>query len=151
MENSDVVIEERVPLNATGKTILQAFTGSGLVASIVSHHLIENFKLVEKGYVKSSLIPAVGIVRDGIIQRPIRVFENDRYVLILSEVGIQQEDLNEFIEGLFSWYLRVDPATIVIIGALPTGRPADATDLRYSLVCSDELTKSFIMQEGLRF
>lgn len=150
MDNNSVTIEEMLPIQATGKIILQAFTGSGLVASLVSHHLIEKFKLQEKGYVKSKFIPSIGIVRNGVIQRPVRVFENKDYLLILSEVGIPQDNLNEFMEGLFDWYLKVDPAQIIIVGALPTGRPVEAEDLRYSLVSSDDQTRNFLESKGLR-
>lgn len=150
MNSTSVKIEEMIPINATGKIVLQAFTGSGLVASLVSHHLIDKFDLTEKGYVSSPLIPSIGIVRNGVVQRPVRVFENDQYLLILSEVGIPKENLNEFIEGLFSWYMQIEPSSIVIIGALPTGRPIDASDLRYSMVSSDEVTKSFLEQKGLK-
>ncbi len=142
-------IEETLPINATGKIIMQAFTGSGLVASLVAHHLIDKLDMIEKGYVSSKYIPSIGIVRNGIIQRPIRIFENDTYVLVLSEVGVPQDELDDFMEGLFDWYLKVDPSQILIIGALPTGRPIEADDLRYSLVSSDEHTKDFLEKKGL--
>lgn len=152
MDFNKIRIEEtHSPINGTGKIILQAFTGSGLVASLVSHHLIDKFQLIEKGYVSSNLIPSIGIVRDGVVQRPVRIFENDAYILILSEVGIPQDNLNDFIEGLFSWYLKLDPASIIIVGALPTGRAIDISShsLRYSIVSSDERTKSFLEDKGL--
>ncbi len=142
------IIEEKA-LEPTGKVILQAFTGSGLVAAIVSNHLIAKLGMVEKAYVKSKYIPAVGLVRNGIITQPVRIYENDSYILVLSEVSIPQDDLEEFIEALFEWYLSIDPASVVILGALPTGRKADATELRYSLVTSDEMTKYYLEEKGL--
>ncbi|MCY3414869.1 MAG: proteasome assembly chaperone family protein [Candidatus Heimdallarchaeota archaeon] len=150
MDKTTVRVEQSLPIDANGKIIIQAFTGSGLVGSLVSHHLIDNLKLKEKGYITSKLIPAIGIVRKGIIQRPVRVFENESYVLVLAEVGIPQDDINEFIEGLFNWYIEQDPASIIIVGALPTGRPADAIDLKYTLVSSNALTRDFLEQKGLR-
>lgn len=148
-EETSIQIVENYKILGENKIIIQAFTGSGLVASIVAHHLIDNFDLKEKGYISSPLIPAVGIVRNGIIQRPIRIFENDDYLLILSEIGISQDSLNEFIESLFIWYNSIDPSSIVVIGALPTGRPSDATDLRYSVVASDSITQQYIEEKDV--
>jgi predicted ATP-grasp superfamily ATP-dependent carboligase len=144
-----IQIVESFASSTTGKTIIQAFTGSGLVASIVAHHLTEKLNLVEKGYISSNLIPSVGIVRDGVIQRPVRIFENETYLLIISEIGVSQDNLTEFIESLFEWYVNIDPASIVIVGALPTGRSADATDLRYNIVASDTMIQNFISEKGL--
>ncbi|MGB1811024.1 MAG: proteasome assembly chaperone family protein [Candidatus Kariarchaeum pelagius] len=143
----DVV--EMTPIQPIGKTILQAFTGSGLVASLVANHVIDCLGLIEKGYISSSLIPSVGIVRDGIIQRPIRIYESDKYILVLSEVAIIEENLVEFIDYLFDWYSKIDPSSLIIIGALPTGRPNDATDLRYNIVASDDVTREFLSEKGI--
>ncbi len=144
-----IQVVENFKISSTGKTIIQAFTGSGLVASIVAHHLIEKFNLTEKGYVSSNLIPSVGIVRDGVIQRPIRIFENESYLLVISEIGIPQDNLTDFIENLFNWYVDIDPASVVIVGALPTGRKADATELKCNIVASDPATQNYISEKGL--
>ncbi|MHA2097179.1 MAG: proteasome assembly chaperone family protein [Candidatus Kariarchaeaceae archaeon] len=149
-EETSIQIVENHKILGENKVIIQAFTGSGLVASIVAHHLIDKLELKEKGYISSPLVPAVGIVRNGIIQRPIRIFENSEYLLILSEIGISQDTLNEFIESLFIWYNSLDPSSIVVVGALPTGRPSDATDLRYSVVASDSLTQQYIENKDVR-
>jgi predicted ATP-grasp superfamily ATP-dependent carboligase len=71
-EETSIQIVENHKILGNNKVIIQAFTGSGLVASIVAHHFIDKMDLKEKGYISSPLIPAVGIVRNGIIQRPIR-------------------------------------------------------------------------------
>jgi predicted ATP-grasp superfamily ATP-dependent carboligase len=147
--HGSIKIVESFTSSSTGKTIIQAFTGSGLVASIVAHHLIEKLNMMEKGYISSNLIPSVGIVREGVIQRPVRIFENDSYLLVISEIGIPQDNLTEFIESLFEWYIEIDPASIIIVGALPTGRPADATDLRYNVVTGDPVTQNYITEKGL--
>jgi len=144
-----IKIVENFKIIGKDRVIIQAFTGSGLVASIVAHHMIEKLNLTEKGYITSDLIPSVGIVRNGVIQRPVRIFENEEYLLVISEVGIPQENLNEFVESLFDWYASIDPASIVIVGALPTGRPNDADDLKYNVVASDSLTQSFIKKKGV--
>lgn len=149
-EETSIQIVENHKILGQNKVIIQAFTGSGLVASIVAYHFIDKMKLKEKGYISSPLIPSVGIVRDGIIQRPVRIFENDEYLLILSEIGISQDTLNEFVESLFIWYNSLDPSSIVVVGALPTGRPSDANDLRYSVVASDSLTQQYIENKDLR-
>jgi predicted ATP-grasp superfamily ATP-dependent carboligase len=70
--------------------------------------------------------------------------------LILSEIGISQETLNEFVESLFIWYNSLDPSSIVVVGALPTGRPSNATDLRYSVVASDSITQQYIENKDVR-
>ncbi|MHA2501986.1 MAG: proteasome assembly chaperone family protein [Candidatus Kariarchaeaceae archaeon] len=142
-------IVELLPLQPHGKTVIQAFSGSGLVASIVSQQLIKQWNLSLKGYISSSLIPAVGIVREGVIERPIRIYENEKYILIFSEIAIQEDYLVDFIDLLFDWYTHADPANIIVIGALPTGRPANATDLRYNVVTSDEATGNFLQEKGI--
>ena len=38
---------------------------------------------------------------------------------------------------------------MIIIGALPTGRPNDATDLRYNIVASDDVTREFLSEKGI--
>ncbi|MDH5404197.1 MAG: PAC2 family protein [Candidatus Heimdallarchaeota archaeon] len=142
-------IVETIEMDNSSKVIIQAFTGSGLVASIASHQLIYQLNMIEKGYISSPLIPSLGIVRNGLIQRPIRLYENKDYILLLSEVGIPHENLNEFIENLFNWYLSMEPIAIVIIGALPTGRSANAIDLRYKIVASDDETRLQLESKGV--
>lgn len=138
-----------MPMNLAGKIMLQAFTGSGLVASIVSHHLINKLNFMEVGYVKSSLIPSIGLVRNGVIQRPVRIFESSKYVLLLSEISIPQDNLEPLIENLVGWYIEQDIANVVVLGALPTGRKIDASDITITAASSDSRTVEYLKSKGV--
>lgn len=149
-DDTSIKIVENYNIDGKNKVIIQAFTGSGLVASIVGHHLIDKLGMEEKGYISSQLIPSVGIVRNGVVSRPVRVYENNTYLMVLSEVGITREDLPEFIEALFIWYNSLDPVSIVLVGGLPTGRPSDAEDLKYRVIASDQMTQKYLVDKGIR-
>lgn len=147
---ASVVIREIEDLQLTGKPIVQAFTGSGMVASIAAHHLIEDLGLKEKGYVQLKGIPPLVTVKDGRIQQPIRLYESNDVGLLMCETTIPQELIEDVINQLMCWYKSKDPSWVVVIGGLPTNRRSKGGPPEYHCICNDQTVCDQIENKNLK-
>ncbi len=136
-------------IDMSGKIVIQSFSGSGLVGSIVLKHLIKELEMVECGYIRSSSLPAIAIVNNGIIQQPFKIYCNDKYVLILCEVSVHPSKLDILIERLYEWYMKNNPLYILIVGAIPVRRKAISMDTEYTIAVSNEEAKEFLEIKGI--
>ncbi len=146
-----IIIRETEELRLEGKPVIQAFTGSGMVASIASYHLIDELNLKEKGYIQVKRIPTLTTVKDGVIQQPIRLYESNDLGLVLCDITIPQEVLGEVIEKLMSWYQSKKPSIVVIIGGLPTNRRGRGGPAEYYCIFNEEAIREQIEKKNLNF
>jgi predicted ATP-grasp superfamily ATP-dependent carboligase len=147
---ASVVIREIEELQLTGKPIVQAFTGSGMVASIAAHHLVEDLGLKEMGYVQLKGIPPLVTVKDGRIQQPIRLYESSEIGLLMCETTIPQELIEDVINQLMGWYKSKDLSRVVVIGGLPTNRRNKGGSPDYYCVCNDQTVCDDVENKNLR-
>lgn len=102
------------------KPMIQLFTGSGGIGSIVSSFLIKSLKMEEVAIIQTDAVPPVAIVKKGLIEHPIRILESEKMAIMVSEVPIPYEDLDEFVENLVSFYMKNEVDYIIPVGGIPS-------------------------------
>jgi len=130
--------EKEIPFQ--NQVVIQAFSGSGLVSIISAKHLIGELGLHLLGYLDSDLVPPLALVEEGVVKRPIQVFGNKEYILVMSQANISQKNLKSFIRELFRWYDGLGITSLRILAGLPTGRDNSALSTTVEIVATDEST-----------
>lgn len=146
---TSVIIREVEELRLEGKPVIQAFAGSGMVASIASYHLIEDLGLKEKGYIQVKQIPTLTTVKGGVIQQPIRLYESKELGLVLCDISITQDLLGEVVDKLMSWYQSKNPSWVIIIGGLPTNRRVRGGSTQYYCIFNEEVVRQRVESKNL--
>ncbi len=104
----------RTSVSFKDSPVLLAFPGLGLVGTISGRYLVEKLGLKWTGYVHSRSLPPVGKVKEGKLLYPINVFSGEDIHVILSEVGIPEEEVWELAGAIVS-KARKDGAKIIYI------------------------------------
>ncbi len=73
-----------------GKPVLVGFPGMGLVGTITLRHIVEALGLKPVGYISHPNLPPVATLKEGVVLAPIRIYENNRFAAILSDVVLPE-------------------------------------------------------------
>jgi predicted ATP-grasp superfamily ATP-dependent carboligase len=113
-------INEINNLDLKGKPIIQSFSGSGAIGTILSTFLVKALKMEQVAVIHAEDLPPVAIIKDGLIEQPIRIFQNDQIALMSCEVSIPYNTVPDFIEMLVDFYIKNEVSYIVPVGGLPS-------------------------------
>jgi predicted ATP-grasp superfamily ATP-dependent carboligase len=102
-----------------GKKLIQLFNGSGMIGSVIGSFLVDQFHMKYKGYFSSRLIPAYAVIKDGIPDNPVRLFENEDFLLLLCDVSLSKNDVSPFVVQLYDWYDENEISEVIIFGGVP--------------------------------
>ena len=89
-------------LNIKGKPVIQSFSGSGAIGTILSTFLVKALDMEQVAVIHAEDLPPVAIVKDGLIEQPIRIFQNEQIALMSCEVNIPYDTVPDFIAMLVS-------------------------------------------------
>ncbi len=105
-------------------TIVVGVPEAGLVGTITCSYLIEQLKMVERGFIDSDLLPQVMIIHNSAASYPIHIFGKDELLVVVSEVPLPPFASVEVAKEIASWArsLKAD----MVIGV--TGAPSKARD-----------------------
>ncbi len=148
-------IEELKKTNLKNKPLIQSFSGSGAIGTIISTFLIKALKMEQIAVVRSKSIPPVAIIKDGKIEHPIRIFESDDLALMSCEIPISYGNTQNFLRMLVNYYLKKGVSYIVPVGGLPIIKdPADNAKC-FAIAANEEMItfldgkKVPILDEGI--
>ncbi|MCE7743312.1 MAG: proteasome assembly chaperone family protein [Candidatus Heimdallarchaeota archaeon] len=102
-----------------GKPLIQAFSGSGAIGTILSAFLIKAFEMEQVAVIHADSVPPVAMVRGGLIEHPIRLFQSEKLSLMTCEVSIPYNILPEFLSTLVEYYIEKEASYVVPVGGLP--------------------------------
>lgn len=100
--------------------VLLGFPGSGLVGSIALAHMIDELKFEHVGNVTSKYFPPLAMMVDGIVNAPMRIFQKDRFVLIVSDVPIHPAICYEVGNGILEWLSAFPVSKVVVVAGIVT-------------------------------
>jgi uncharacterized protein len=126
MNITDAVRVESSTPSAKEITLLTGFPGSGLVGSIVLQYLVENAEFTHLGNITSKYFPQISLATNGIAQAPMRLYEKNNIVAILTDVPIPPQISYEISAGLIEWFSdKVAINDLVVIGGVATGNEGE--------------------------
>ncbi len=102
-----------------GKPLIQSFSGSGAIGTILSAFLIKSFEMEQVAVIHADSVPPVAMVKEGLIEHPIRLFQSEKLALMTCEVSIPYNILPEFLNTLIEYYIEKESSFIVPVGGLP--------------------------------
>ena len=81
-----IVIKKKI--NFTGYTMIEGFSGVGLVGTLASQYLVNNLDFIRVGYVYDEELPPVAVLNKGEILHPIRIYacKKSKIMLLTSEL-----------------------------------------------------------------
>lgn len=105
------------------KTVLIGFPGSGLVGSIALQYLVEQMEFEQIGAITSKYFPPVALMTKGVINAPVRLYEKDHLVAVVSDVPIHPAICYEVANGIMDWLAQFDIKEVVTIAGIITNEP----------------------------
>ena len=142
-------INEIGKVNFKDKPIIQAFSGSGEIGTIVSTFLINSLKMEQVGVVHSKTVPPVAIIKNGIIEHPIRLFQSEELALLTCEIPLTYGNIPDFIRMLVDFYIKNNVSHIVPVGGLPIIQdPANSAEC-YAISSNKEML-TFLEEKGVK-
>lgn len=100
--------------------VLLGFPGSGLVGSIALAHMIDELDFTHIGNITSKYFPPLAMMVDGIVNAPMRIFQKDEYVLIISDVPIHPMICYEVGNGILEWLSAYSVREVVVVAGIVT-------------------------------
>ncbi|HKL97345.1 MAG TPA: PAC2 family protein, partial [Methanocorpusculum sp.] len=119
----DPMVRISAEIPSSKETILIAgFPGPGLVGSIATQYLVESLSFTHIGDIVSPLLPAVSLVTNGLAQAPLRLYEKEGMLIVLSDVPISDEASCMIPSKILEWLCdRTVVTEIILIGGVITG------------------------------
>ena len=118
----DIKVSSRA-LTGAEKTVLIGFPGSGLVGSIALQYLVDQMDFEQIGAITSKHFPPVALMTKGVINAPVRLYEKDHLVAIISDVPIHPMICYEVANGIMNWLGQFDIREVVTVAGIITNEP----------------------------
>jgi uncharacterized protein len=119
MKMEDIRIKSNDP-EGENLIVLLGFPGSGLVGSIALAHMIDELEFEHIGNITSKYFPPLAMMVDGIVNAPMRIFQKDQYVLVISDVPIHPAICYEVGNGILEWLSAFPVQEVVIVAGIVT-------------------------------
>ena len=142
-------ISEIKKMNLKNKPVIQSFSGSGAIGTILSTFLINALEMEHVAVIHSRSIPPVAIVKDGIIEHPIRLFESENLALMSCEIPISYSNTQHFLKMLVDYYIKKGVSHIVPVGGLPVLKDP-ANNARCFAITTNEGMIAFLDQHNVK-
>ncbi len=115
----DIRIKSRDP-EGDDLVVLLGFPGSGLVGSIALSHMIDELEFEHIGNITSKYFPPLAMMVDGLVNAPMRIYQKDRYILIISDVPIHPMICYEVGSGILGWLSAFPVHEVVVVAGIVT-------------------------------
>ena len=118
----DIKVTSRA-LEGAGNTVLICFPGSGLGGSIALQYLVEQMEFEQIGAITSKYFPPVARMTKGVINAPVRLYEKDGLVAVISDVPIHPAISYEGANGIMDWLTQFDIRESVTSAGIISNEP----------------------------
>ncbi len=141
-------INELTEINLKNKVLLQAFSGSGAIGTLLTAFLTKSLEMEQVAVLHPKNVAPVAIVKKGKIENPIRLFQSEQFALMSCEVSIPYEELPEFLEILVDFYIKQGVSYIVPVGGLPIFQNPNG-ESKCVGVSADDSSLKFLEEKGV--
>jgi uncharacterized protein len=109
---------EKKPI-PSGATMLIGLPDVGLVGLIATSYLISELDLEEIAYMDSDLLPPVVVLHEGLPHAPLRIYGNENFIAVISELAIPAPALHTVMRTLVDWGQTKKVKMVVSMGGIP--------------------------------
>jgi uncharacterized protein len=142
-------INEIGKVNLKNIPVIQSFSGSGAIGTILSTFLINALKMEQVAVIHSKSIPPVAIIKDGKIEHPIRLFQSEKLALMSCEIPISYTNTQHFLKMLVDYYIKQGASYIVPVGGLPVVKDPANNSRCFAITTNDEML-TFLLNHGVK-
>lgn len=115
----DIEIVEKEAIEIKGKIALEGMPDVGLVGVIATSYLIDVFNMKEIAYVETELMPPVRVLHKGELKHPIRIYSDDKLVILTSELAIPPGLIYPLSRKVASWLKEKGVSMLISINGYP--------------------------------
>lgn len=150
-------ISEVKKVNIKNIPVIQSFSGSGAIGTILSTFLINALKMEHVAVIHSRSIPPVAIIKDGIIEHPIRLFQSEKLALMSCEIPISYSNTQPFLKMLIDYYVKQGVSHVVPVGGLPVIKDPANNSRCFAITTNQEMLNFLeqhdveILDEGILY
>ena len=141
-------INKLTHINLKNKVLLQSFSGSGAVGTILTSFLTKSLDMKQVAVLHPKNVAPVAIVKNGKIENPIRIFESEKFALMSCEVSIPYEELPEFLEQLVDFYIEQGVSHIIPVAGLPVYQYENGNAKCHGVAANDTILE-FLQEKGV--
>lgn len=105
--------------------VINGLPDVGLVGAIASLFLIRELKMKEVGYIDSDKLLPVLVFHNEKPSMPIRIYEKDGIVAIISEVAIPIEIMPSLAKLIVKWTIKKNGVRVITLGGIPVPNRID--------------------------
>ncbi len=117
--SEDITITETKRIDVDRPVVIEGVPDMGLVGSIAVSHMIVEQNFEEVGYIKSDLFAPVMVVHNKKVLNPVRIFQKENIIAILSEIPIDPKAGYILSKRLTEWYKEKGAELIISISGTP--------------------------------
>lgn len=141
-------INEIKDVNLKDKILIQSFSGSGAIGTILTAFLTKALEMEQVAVIHPDNVTPVAIVKKGKIEHPIRLFQSDKYALMSCEISVPYEELPQFLETLVDYYIKKGVSYIVPVGGLPVFQDPNGMAKCYGIGAEDTML-DLLQEKGI--
>jgi uncharacterized protein len=100
--------------------LIEGFPGIGLVGNIASQHMIDELNMEHIGSIKSRYFPSIAVLYEGLINMPVRIYENLEHnlILVISDIPIIHSISYDVSNALVDWAKSINVKEFVSIAGI---------------------------------
>ena len=150
-------IQEIKKVNLKNIPVIQSFSGSGAIGTILSTFLINSLEMEHVAVIHSESLPPVAIIKDGKIEHPIRLFQSEKLALMSCEIPISYSNTQHILKKLVDYYIKQGVSHVIPVGGLPVLKDPNNNARCFAITTNDEMlnfltSKSVkILDEGILY
>lgn len=122
----------------------------GLVGLIATSYIISELDLEEIAYVDSDLLPPVVVLHEGLPHAPLRIYGNDNFIAVISEMAVPAAALHPVMRTLTEWGRSKRVKMIISIGGIPVRDRQDIKEPEVFGAASNKDLIDMLQEKGLK-
>ncbi|MFH0961358.1 MAG: PAC2 family protein [archaeon] len=99
-------------------TVIEGFPSVGLVGSIATEYIATKLEMEEIGFIKSTRLPPVTIVKDGVPKAPIRIYSKDNIIVFVSDTAVPESLTYDLARTIVDWCKKHGAVKIISVGGI---------------------------------
>lgn len=116
--STSVEIVETAFVKFDKPVVIEGFPSVGLVGSIATEYIATKLEMDEIGFVKSSRLPPVTIVKEGIPKSPIRIYSKDNIIVFVSDTAVPESLTYDIAQAIVEWCKKHGASKIISVGGI---------------------------------
>lgn len=148
MNKEEVRIVEKGKVKE-GVVLLEGMPDVGLVGVISTTYLIDVLKMKEVAEVRTDLMLPIRVLHKGELKQPIRIYANDLFMVLTSELAIPPHLVYLLARKVVSWAKEKKVSKIISINGFPFKDRLQIQEPKVFGVANMPKLKDFLQQNGI--